>query len=139
MINICCTATHDAPRSFLLVFTFAAWKKENTLIWSSKNIVCPLCSNKTISPDLRQKPSYLWCGKNLLVCGTVKTSLPVVRQKPLACVAAEAFLPVVRPAAKAFLPVVRPAARTSSLPSLLINNNNNWRLVLALYKNRTRN
>ena len=68
-------------------------RRKNTLIWSSKNIVCPLCSNKTISPDVRQKPSCLWCGKklsclwygkNLLACGAAKALLPVVWQK-LSC------------------------------------------------------
>ena len=45
---------------------------------------------------MRQKPSCLWCGKNLLACGTVKTSLPVVRQKPSCLWCGKAFLPVVR-------------------------------------------
>ena len=31
---------------------------------------------------MRQKPSCLRCGKNLLACGAAKTFLPVVRQKP---------------------------------------------------------
>ena len=95
----------------LLVFTFATCDKEKYSYLEQQEYCLPVV---TISPDVRQKPSCLWCGKNLLACGMVKTSLPVVRQNPLARGAAKAFLPVVRPAAKAFLPVVRPAARTSS-------------------------
>ena len=109
----------------LLVFTFVICEKEKYSYLEQQEYCRPLCGNKTISPEVRQKPSCLWCGKTFLSVVRQKLSCLWCGRSPLACGAAKtsclwcgkAFLPMVRPAAKAFLPVVRLAARTSSRPS----------------------
>ena len=80
----------------LLVFTFVVCEKEKYSYLEQQEYCRPLCGNKTISPEVRQKSSCLWCGKTFLSVVRQKLSCLWCGKSPLACGAAKALLPVVR-------------------------------------------